>query len=63
MRNFDEKIHKLLSYADVLGYADNLILNIDPGVLDDYNSLSPDNKQNYDINSLGERGGTHWVWG
>lgn len=30
VKNFEEGKHKLLSYKDVLGYSENLILNIDP---------------------------------
>ena len=51
---FDKSIHKLLSYADVLGYPKNLILNIDPGVMDEYNNLSEEEKRNYDVSDLGD---------
>ena len=56
MVEFDEEKHKMLSYkdGDGLGYSDNLILNIDPGIMDEYNSLPEDQKKNYDIKNLGE---------
>ena len=56
MVEFNEEKHKMLSYkdGDGLGYSDNLILNIDPGIMDEYNSLPDDQKKNYDIKNLGE---------
>ena len=54
MVEFEEEKHKILSYKDGLGYSDNLILNIDPSVMDEYNSLPEDQKKNYDIKNLGE---------
>ena len=54
MVEFDETKHKILSYKDVLGYSDNLILNIDPGIMDEYNNLTDEEKKKYDIKNLGE---------